>query len=485
MERSVAMTKMSAPKRRWIPTTCVTLAAIILLVGQFQQGQAQAGAFVGAGMFILIGGIAWAFQRLKSITGGSHSSKNESMLNASSFAASNAKRAPLRSILAIGLVAIASFLILSMSLFQSAPDEAGTGRFTFVAKSAHAIHKDLGRLSYQREIVGNEKSELLQGWDVVPFRVRGGDDASCNNLYQASEPQVLGISSRMDQVDRKASNDLSAFAWFSTLSSESGHTPWSLLESKADGSKSSPIPVVLDQNTALWALHLGGYAGEVFSYTFDGHLVHFRTVGVLQNTILQGSLIVGESNFESLFPSVTGHRLFLIKPNSHEAIDSNTTNQVREILENGWAESGLSLAQATDILKQLMAVQNTYLSAFQVLGGLGLLLGTIGLGVVQLRSAMERRGELAAMRAIGFTKSRLIWLLTLENTWQLVRGVGIGIAAAAFAATPAILNGQPFSGMSWPFTMVFIVVATGLICSFVAAWFAMRWPLLSALRATK
>jgi hypothetical protein len=479
------MAKLSASKRVWLPIACVTLAALILLVGQFQQGQAQAGAFVGAGMFVLIGGIAWAFRRLKSVTGGTNSSSSESMLNASSFAASNAKRAPLRSILAIGLVAIASFLILSMSLFQSAPDEAGTGRFTFLAKSAHAIHKDLGKLAYQREIVGNEKAMMLQGWDVVPFRVRGGDDASCNNLYQASEPQVLGISPRMDQVDRTSNKDRSAFAWFSTQALQSGHTPWNLLESKADGSKSSPIPVVLDQNTALWALHLGGYAGEVFSYKFDGHQVYFQTAGVLQNTVLQGSLIVGESNFESLFPSVTGHRLFLIKPRTDESNSAAAINQVREVLENGWAESGLSLAFATDILKQLMAVQNTYLSAFQVLGGLGLLLGTIGLGVVQLRSAMERRSELAAMRAIGFTKSRLIWLLTLENTWQLVRGVGIGIAASVFAATPAILNGQPFSGMSWPFTMVLIVVVTGLVCSYGAAWSAMRWPLLSALRAAK
>ena len=121
----------------------------------------------------------------------------------------------------------------------------------------------------------------------------------------------------------------------------------------------------------------------------------------------------------------------------------------------------------------------------QVLGALGLLLGTIGLGVSQLRGAMERRAELAAMRAIGFTKSRLVWLLTLENGWQLFRGFGIGVGAAALATLPSILGGQPFSGLAWPSFMMAMVILSGLICSIIAAWGAMQWPLLKALRSGK
>ena len=34
-------------------------------------------------------------------------------------------------------------------------------------------------------------------------------------------------------------------------------------------------------------------------------------------------------------------------------------------------------------------MQNTYLSTFQSLGGLGLLLGTIGLAALQLRNVLE------------------------------------------------------------------------------------------------
>ncbi len=482
MESNLGVAQTSNQRRPYLAIGCLVIAAGVLGLGQFLQGQAQAGAFVGAGMLLLIAGLSWTLSRLKNST--TNRTFVSPMMNASSLASSNAKRAPMRSILAIGLVAIASFLILSMSLFQASPDEAGTGRFAYIGKSSQAIHYDLGDSKRQRDLFG-DKSEGLRTLDFVPFRVRGGDDASCNNLYQASEPQVLGVSPRMAAVDQKE-DGRSAFAWFATENAKSS-TPWHRLDQKGDGTAESPIPVVLDQNTALWALHLGGYVGEKFSYTFDDRKIYFRTVGVSQNTILQGSLLIGESNFEAMFPSITGYRMFLIKTNGNSSVQAtaNVLDNARTVLEEGLSDSGLSLASTDSVLRQLLSVQNTYLGAFQVLGALGLLLGTIGLGVSQLRSAMERRGELATMRAIGFTKSRLVWLLTLENGWQLARGIGIGVGAAAFATLPAVLSGQPFGGLAWPGFMMAMVILSGILCSLVAAWVAMQWPLLKALRSDK
>lgn len=502
------------PIQIWCMAACLATAVTALVAGQFLQGQAQAGAFVGSGMLLLIAGLIWTYQHLQLDV---HSRSplppgTGACVDDSSLASSNAKRAPVRSILAIGLVSVASFLILSMSLFQAAPTVLGTGGFAFVGKSTQPIYKDLGSREVQRDMLGS-KSDSLENIEVVSLRLRGGDDASCNNLFQASEPQVLGVSPRINQVDRDGRGK-SAFGWFASGATAPDETAWKLLEESGSGGQSSPIPVIIDQNTALWALHLAGYVGEQFHYRFDDREVYFRTVGVLQNTILQGSLIIGEKNFEGLFPSITGHRMFLIKDKRPEAsIDSPqrvvanlhseknpsekslltekspnmsaSLEHIRELMEDGWSESGLSLANSSDILKQLLAVQNTYLSAFQVLGALGLLLGTIGLGIAQLRSALERRGELATMRAIGFTKSRLVWLLTLENIWQLIRGIGIGVGTAVLATLPAIASGQPFAGLLWPMMMLGMVILCGLVCSVVVAYIAMRWPLLQALRADR
>ena len=53
-------------------------------------------------------------------------------------------------------------------------------------------------------------------------------------------------------------------------------------------------------------------------------------------------------------------------------------------------------------LARFHRVENTYLSTFQTLGGLGLLLGTVGLATVLLRNVLERRRELALLAAVGY-----------------------------------------------------------------------------------
>jgi len=456
---------------RWVGVFCAVAGVGTLAMGSGLQGQAQAGAFVGGGMLFMMFGLSYVWQKLK--TGKSRWSAIPSGVD---LARSNAKRSPTRSILAIALVSIASFLILSMSLFQATPTEPGLGGFQFLGKSSSPIYSEIGNPVVRKEALGG-RSEELGDIEIVSMRLRGGDDASCNNLYQASEPQILGLSPRISAIDVDAKGK-SRFAWFQTATTS--HSPWRSLEESATGEAEAPLPVVIDQNTALWALHLGGYVGERFAYEFDGKKIHFRTVGVLQNTILQGSLLIGESNFEQVFPAITGYRSFLVQV---PAKLRSKSDEIKAVLEDGWEEPGLSLVRSDSVLSQLLAVQNTYLSAFQLLGALGLLLGTIGLGVAQLRGAMERSSELAAMRAIGFTKGRLTWLLSLENGWQLMRGMLIGTVAAAFATIPALMSGQPFGGILNPMLMLLLIVVLGALTSWLSAWLAMRAPLLQSLRA--
>jgi len=467
-----------SPKaHRWIQVlavSCGLLGLVILLAGQWLQGQIQAGAFVGSGMLWMIAMVLWLY------AGMTHKSQKvqDSHVDLSSLARSNALRAPLRSILTVALMAMASFLILAMSLFQSQPDRRGTGGFAWVGKSSQSIHVNIADPKQQRQTLG-EKATGLVDTKIVSVRVRGGDDASCNNLFQASEPRVMGIGAAIKEIDRGIDGK-TELAWFGTDLKQS---PWERIEASAMGTTESPLPVILDQNTALWALHLGGYVGERFSYRFGDKTVYFQTVGVLQNTIFQGSLWIGEANFQKIFPDVGGYREFFVKP--PEGASKDHVAQIRTALESGWSDEGLSCASADGILSRLLAVQNTYLSAFQLLGGLGLLLGTLGLGVSQLRSALERRSELAAMRAMGFPKGRLVWALFLENGWQLLRGLGIGMVCALAASAPVLLRGNSVVSLGGPLTMLIWVILLGLVFCVLAAVLAMRQPLLGSLRSDR
>ncbi|MFN9348421.1 MAG: FtsX-like permease family protein [Planctomycetota bacterium] len=467
-----------SPKaHRWIQVmavSCGLLGLVILLAGQWLQGQIQAGAFVGSGMLWMIAMVLWLYSGMTNKS----PKVQDSQVDLSSLARSNALRAPLRSILTVALMAMASFLILAMSLFQSQPDRRGTGGFAWVGKSSQSIHVNIADPKEQRQTLGEKASGLVDA-KIISVRVRGGDDASCNNLFQASEPRVMGIGAAIKEIDRGADGK-SELAWFGTDIKQS---PWERIEASAMGTTESPLPVILDQNTALWALHLGGYVGERFSYQFGDKTVYFQTVGVLQNTIFQGSLLIGEANFQKIFPDVGGYREFLVKP--PEGASKDQVAQIRTALESGWSDEGLSCASADGILSRLLAVQNTYLSAFQLLGGLGLLLGTLGLGVSQLRSALERRSELAAMRAMGFPKGRLVWALFLENGWQLLRGLGIGMVCALAASAPVLLRGNSVVSLGGPLTMLIWVILLGLVFCVLAAVLAMRQPLLGSLRSDR
>jgi len=252
-------------------------------------------------------------------------------------------------------------------------------------------------------------------------------------------------------------------------------SPWDALAKPASGTEEDPVPVVMDQNTAMWSLQMRGGVGEVRSFSWrEGETIYFRVVGLLSNSVLQGSLIIGERNFETLFSNISGHRMFLVRAESPEV--------VRSVLENRLGDIGMAVTPSRTVLARLMAVQNTYLRTFQSLGALGLLLGTIGLAIAQLRNALERQGELALMRAIGFARSRLASAVMLETVFVLAAGIGSGVFCAAVAVTPYLVTGQSIPPIAGPLLSVLFIAAFGLAAGSLAVAKVIRMPLVASLR---
>ena len=110
-----------------------------------------------------------------------------------------------------------------------------------------------------------------------------------------------------------------------------------------------------------------------------------------------------------------------------------------------------------------------------------MLLGTIGLGIVLVRNVIERRGELATLRAFGFRRASLGWLVLTENAFLLLIGLGIGAGAALIGVAPRLAR----VNTSWT-TLVLtlaVIAAVGMLASIAAVWGALRVPLLPALKA--
>ena len=91
---------------------------------------------------------------------------------------------------------------------------------------------------------------------------------------------------------------------------------------------------------------------------------------------------------------------------------------------------------AAERLESFHRVENTYLSTFQALGGLGLLLGTIGLAAIMFRNVLERRRELALLRAVGYDARHLSIVIVAEAALLLGAGLAAGAGCAALAVAP-------------------------------------------------
>lgn len=346
-------------------------------------------------------------------------------------------RRPGRATAAAAMIACGCFMVAAVSAMG--PDlSRGTGGFEFYGESSLAVHEDLNSAR------GREAWRLtgLEGVNIVALKRRDGDDASCLNLNAASAPPLLGI-------DPEA---LSAF----------GPDLGVLLD--AEGLE---VPAIVgDADTGLWKLKTDLLDGV------DEHGAPFkiRIVGSLppRLTILQGRLLISKNRFGRLFPSEAGHRIFLVDVPEKRAAE--TARHLTGRLET----AGLTLTPSIERLKEFHAVESAYLALFQTLGGLGLLLGTAGMAVLVARSVLERRAELALLRAVGFNAGQVGAVVAAEHRYGAIAGVLAGTAAAALAILPA--DGRPAYGL---------LAATVLLAWLwirIAARLALRAPLLEALR---
>jgi len=468
-------------RSRWFQ---VALAALIvvpvagLLAARIGE-EMQAAAFFGAGAVALTAAVLLVWVRLRA--GATRQAVVAGGGNVWRLALRNAARNPGRSSLTVALVAAASFLIVAVSAFHldptlGVPDrQSGDGGFDLVAESAQALHYDPGTPEGRFELgVGGDAADALSACTILPLRVNTGDDASCLNLYQPVQPRVLGISEPM--IER------GGFAWAGVAEDatpEERANPWRLLRRELEPDKDGMprVPVVLEKNTATYSLHLWGGVGSTYDIRDgDGRPLRLEVVGLLSGSIFQGDLLVSEAALLEHFPDVSGYRFFLVDTPPGKAGD------MRDTLESALGDFGLSAETSGQRLDRFLAVQNTYLSTFQSLGGLGLVLGTVGLAVVQLRNVLERRGELALLRAAGFRRAMLARLVLIENLVLLGAGLGCGVLAAAMAVLPHLLRRAasiPFASLGATLGLVLVV---GLVASLAAVHAAVAAPLLSALR---
>jgi len=447
-----------------IAVLCIGSAVWLVAEAAGQPAADQAEAFFNSGALLLLGALSAVYAVLASIGRTSHART----LSVTALGVRTTGRRRWRSLVTAGLLAFGVFLLASVEVFRLDPHadaarkSSGTGGFALWGESAAPVLHDLNDPQRRKRLFGD--ANAFADVRFVQLRLLPGDDASCLNLNRARRPRLLGVD-----PDALAGR----FAFLETLvPPPDAANPWSILDANLPG---GAVPAVGDHDTLQWSLHKG--LGDEIEYTDDnGKPVKVRIAGRIKGSVFQGSLLIGEKQFRRHFPAAGGYRVFLVDAPPGEAKAASAA------FSAALEDLGMQLTGAADRLGRFAEVQNTYLSIFTALGGLGLLLGSVAIGVVVLRNVLERRGELALLRAVGFSKGHLTWMVLCEHWVLLALGMAAGAGAAAVAVLPALLSpGMTPPYATWAATMAGVALS-GVLWTYLAAAAALRGDLLPALR---
>jgi ABC-type lipoprotein release transport system permease subunit len=453
----------AAGRGKWVIVGSLIAAVGLLGFGsRATTAEAVAGMFFGGGSLLLVAGLAglklW-MGRGSGVGGGLRSLIQIGMRGVA--------RRPARSLAVMGMMAGGIFLVTAVNAFRlgaggdGSRRDSGTGGFALIGESSLPVYEALASVA-GKEAFGLDEA-LLEGVGVVPFRVLEGDDASCLNLNRAQRPVLTGVAA-------SALAERQAFVF-----AAGGEKGWAGLQQAGTEGEGQVIPAIADQATAMWGLGKG--VGDRLSYQdAQGREFEVELVGLLAGSVLQGKLIISEQAFLAKYPNAPGYRFFLVDAPAEKAAElaAHLTRQLEK--------RGLALEVAGARLAAFLAVQNTYIGIFTVLGGLGVLLGTAGLGVLVARHVLERRGELSLMQALGFTSRALRGMVLSEHLVLLVAGLVLGAVCAFVAVWPSVQ--QSGQGLPWRFlgALWVTVLGFGVLVCILAVVGAVRGRLMESIR---
>jgi putative ABC transport system permease protein len=449
----------------WVAIVATAGAILLLAVLGTGNSSSVSAAFFGAGTLLLIAGLGLAHSLLKMLA----SSWNKTMASLAGLGLRNATRRSGRSLAVVGLLACGVFLVIAVGANRQNPAaeahkrSSGTGGFALYGESTIGILHDLNTQAGRRAMGLSDAD--LEGVEVVPLRVHDGDDASCLNLNRAQSPRLLGVQPGLLQAR-------GSFTFAKVIKGAKKNEAWNLLNRNLGD---DVAPAVGDYATVIWAL--GKSVGKDLQYTDEkGRTFRLRLVGMIKDSILQGSLLISEDQFVKRFPSDAGYRMLLIDAPAKKA------GSVMDKLSRQLRDFGLALTPAAQRLAQFNAVENTYLAIFELLGGLALILGSVGLGLVVLRNVLDRRGELAMLRAVGFEKRTLRKMVFQEHCGLMLFGLACGVVAALVAVGPALNSpGADVGYLSLILTIAAIGIS-GVVWIWAATSLALSGSMLEALR---
>ncbi len=181
-----------------------------------------------------------------------------------------------------------------------------------------------------------------------------------------------------------------------------------------------------DHHRALIGSMLASLTGKKPGDTLDMYGQKIEIVGVVDSHFVyeQKAILMPILELQKLMdsPKVTAFSIWVDHPEQPGAID-----EVQHRIET--ANSNLIASPATDFVSNIREIRTARTVAWAI-SAIALIIGAVGMLNTMIMSVAERVKEIGTLRAIGWSKRRVMTIILWESVLLSVAGAAVGTAAA-------------------------------------------------------
>jgi putative ABC transport system permease protein len=326
----------------------------------------------------------------------------------------------------------------------------------------------------------NTQVRIAGAPDFRQYTARGLDSGFIDHSTYAFQTRATGYASDRaiwDALKRDptlAVIDAAAIPQQGGFGNADSNKRFELTGVKADDKTMAPIKVdVRDQRT--------GAAKQV---TIIGVLDQTMNVSNGLGVGEGAGLLMNDSTFQQIFPTDRQNTAYFIAVK--KGVDSKA---VKFGIKAALVRNGVQAIDLRDELQTSQQQSQGFLYLLQGFLGIGLFVGIAALGVIALRSVVERRQQIGMLRALGYQRGMVSASFLIESLFIAVSGVIVGVATGMVLSRNLIASGNAgvqANAMVVPYGQIAFFVVIALVAAFimtvVPARRASRVPIAEALR---
>ncbi len=333
-----------------------------------------------------------------------------------------------------------------------------------------------------------------------------------NHIVYANNTQVR-IAGAPDFKQYTARGMDSAFIDHSTYTFQTRATGYSSDRAIWDALKRDPTLAVIDATALAQQGGFGGNSDKRFVLTGvkaddktmqpvavdirdqrTGKGAQVKIIGVLDQTmnISDGlgigqdgaGLLTNDATFQQIFPTDRQNTAYFVALNN-----SADSKAVKFGIKAALVTHGVQAIDLRDELQKSQQQNQGFLYLLQGFLGIGLVVGIAALGVIALRSVVERRQQIGMLRALGYQRGMVSASFLIESLFIAVTGVIVGVSTGMVLSRNLIASGNAgpqAKVMIVPYAQIALFVIIALVAAFimtvVPARRASRVPIAEALR---